>query len=95
MAAQATPEEIALRVTDTGIGIPPEELTRIFDRFYRVDKVRSRAQGGMGLALVRAIAEAQGGRVEAQSRVGAGSTFLIHLPLQSQSGTRVRVEPTL
>ena len=72
-------------ITDTGIGIPPEDMPFIFERFYRVDKSRSRAEGGsgLGLAICRHIAEAHGGKIEVESQVGAGSTFSVWLPLQS------------
>lgn len=72
-----------LVVSDTGIGIPPEALERIFDRFYRVDKTRSRAGGGtgLGLAIVKAIVDAHGGRVSVSSAPGQGTTFLVRLPM--------------
>ena len=70
-----------LSVTDTGIGIPPESVPKIFDRFYRVDKSRSRAAGGVGLGLsiVRAIVDAHKGKIEVSSEVGKGTTFTIFL----------------
>ncbi len=73
------------RVADTGIGIPNDELPRIFDRFYRVDKARSRGRGGtgLGLAIVMAIAEAHGGRVTVESTPGKGSVFTLHLPISN------------
>jgi len=72
-------------ITDTGVGIPAEEIPFIFERFYRVDKSRSRINGGsgLGLAICRHIAEAHGGRIEVESQVGVGSTFSVWLPLQS------------
>ena len=72
-------------ITDTGVGIPAEDIPFIFERFYRVDKSRSRAEGGtgLGLAICRHIAEAHGGKIEVKSQVGAGSTFSVWLPLQS------------
>jgi heavy metal sensor kinase len=74
-----------LAITDTGVGIPAEDIPLIFERFYRVDKSRSRAEGGtgLGLAICRHIAEAHGGKIEVESRVGVGSTFSVWLPLQS------------
>jgi two-component system phosphate regulon sensor histidine kinase PhoR len=74
--------ETVIEVADEGPGIPAEHLDRIFERFYRVDKARSRAMGGtgLGLAIVKHIAHAHGGRVEVESVVGKGSTFRIHLP---------------
>src|SRR6185436_15259280 len=75
-------------VTDDGIGIAPEHLPRVFDRFYRVDPARARATGGtgLGLAIVKRVAESHGGTVEAVSEAGAGSTFTVLLPAASVSG---------
>jgi two-component system sensor histidine kinase SenX3 len=75
--------EAELRVTDTGIGISSRDLDRIFERFYRVDPARSRATGGtgLGLSIVRHVAESHGGTVEVRSVLGAGSTFIVRLPL--------------
>ena len=69
-------------VADTGSGIPAADLTRIFERFYRVDAARSRSTGGtgLGLAIVKHVAELHGGRVEVESRLGQGSTFRIRVP---------------
>lgn len=71
-----------LSVSDTGEGIPPEHLGRIFDRFYRVDRARARERGsaGLGLSIARWIAEAHGGRITVESAVGRGTTFTIRLP---------------
>lgn len=79
---QATTDEVAISVQDTGIGVPTEDLPRVFERFYRVDRARSRDSGGtgLGLALVRHVAERSGGTVEAASEPGAGSTFTLRLP---------------
>jgi two-component system phosphate regulon sensor histidine kinase PhoR len=74
-------ERIAVYVEDTGIGIPSEDLDRVFERFYRVDKGRSRDMGGtgLGLAIVRHIAEAHGERVSVESALGKGTTFSLEL----------------
>jgi signal transduction histidine kinase len=74
--------EITVRISDTGIGIPEGKIPRIFERFYRVDKARSKATGGtgLGLSIVRHVAENHGGRVTVQSTPGEGSTFTVYLP---------------
>ncbi|MGA3086029.1 MAG: ATP-binding protein [Thermodesulfobacteriota bacterium] len=74
---------IKISVEDTGIGIPKEHLDRIFERFYRVDKARSREMGGtgLGLAIVKHIVETHGGTVQVQSTLGKGSTFIITLSI--------------
>ena len=74
--------EVVIEVADTGIGIPQDAIPRIFERFYRVDKGRSREEGGtgLGLAIVKHVAQAHGGQVEVESRMGRGSIFRIHLP---------------
>jgi len=81
------PTEVTVTVADNGPGIPPEHLTRIFDRFYRVDSARSREMGGsgLGLSIVREIAALHGGRVEVESAVGAGSVFRVILPAAKPS----------
>jgi two-component system, OmpR family, sensor histidine kinase SenX3 len=74
--------EITIRISDTGIGIPEGKIPRIFERFYRVDKARSKATGGtgLGLSIVRHVAENHGGRVTVHSTPGEGSTFTVYLP---------------
>jgi signal transduction histidine kinase len=76
--------EVAVEVEDTGPGIPPGHLPHLFDRFYRTDASRSRTTGGagLGLAIVRQLAEAHGGRVWVESEVGKGSTFGFSLPAE-------------
>ena len=82
ISASLKNDEIMIRVQDHGIGIPKENLSRLFERFYRVDKARSRELGGtgLGLAIVKHIAQAHGGRVSVESILGKGSTFSLHLP---------------
>jgi len=76
-------QEAILVVKDSGIGIPATDLPLIFDRFYRVDKARTRSAGGtgLGLAIVKFIIEMHGGRIDVKSIVNQGTTFTIHLPL--------------
>jgi len=80
--AQRAGNALLIRVTDTGSGIPPDHLPRIFERFYRVDPGRSRQEGGtgLGLAIVKHLVEAHGGRVEAESEIGRGTTVLLYFP---------------
>jgi two-component system phosphate regulon sensor histidine kinase PhoR len=82
LAITARGGEVLLEVRDTGIGIPPEALPRLFERFYRVDTGRSREEGGtgLGLAIVKHVAQAHGGKVEVESRMGQGSVFRVRLP---------------
>lgn len=82
VAIETTPEEVRVEVTDTGIGIMSQDLPRVFERFYRVDKARSRQSGGtgLGLAIVKNIVEMHGGVVTVQSEYGRGSTFGFTLP---------------
>lgn len=76
------PGRVEIEVADTGPGIPPEDLGRVFDRFFRVDKGRSRREGGsgLGLAIVREVMASQGGTVRATSAEGAGTTFTLSIP---------------
>ncbi len=79
-------EEILLRVSDTGHGIAPEDLPHIFDRFYRADSSRSLPGNGLGLSLVRAIAENHGGSVHAESTPGKGTDFIITFSAAGRRG---------
>jgi PAS domain S-box-containing protein len=97
LSLQRAGESIELRVRDTGVGIPPDQLTRIFERFRRVENARSRTYEGtgIGLALVQELARLHGGSVQVDSVLGAGSTFRVtiptgaaHLPAERIQGTR-------
>lgn len=79
-------EEAVLTVKDTGIGIPEDAIPHLFERFYRVDKARSRGTGGtgLGLAIVERIVELHGGAVSVESEVNRGSKFTVHLPLRGE-----------
>jgi signal transduction histidine kinase len=81
--AEAAPGGVWLGVRDTGVGIAPEHLSRIFERFYRVDAARSREAGGtgLGLAIVKHLTEAHGGQVRAESTPGRGTTIAAFLPM--------------
>ncbi|MCL1957995.1 MAG: ATP-binding protein, partial [Spirochaetes bacterium] len=76
-------DELVFEVRDKGIGISPEHQERIFERFYRVDKARSRSAGGtgLGLSIVRHISLLHKGKAEVESRAGEGSTFRIRIPI--------------
>jgi signal transduction histidine kinase len=76
----------AIAVADTGQGIAPEDLPHIFERFYRTDKSRSRAEGhsGLGLAICKVIVDAEEGRIDVRSQLGVGTTFTVRLPSAAQ-----------
>jgi heavy metal sensor kinase len=80
-------------IADTGIGIPPEHLPHIFERFYRVDKARARADGGvgLGLAIAKIIAESHKGTIAVASEVGKGTTFTISIPLKGPEDSITKV----
>jgi signal transduction histidine kinase len=80
--ARSDDDFVRIEIEDTGIGIPSRYTDRVFERFFRVDRARSRESGGtgLGLSIVRTVAVAHGGTVDVSSRVGVGSTFTIRLP---------------
>jgi len=75
--------EARLAISDTGAGIPPESMDKIFERFYRVDKSRTRAEGGfgLGLSIVKWVVDAHHGRISVTSRPGEGSVFTVLMPM--------------
>ena len=83
ISAEPRGERVALAVTDTGIGIAPEDLPHVFERFYRTDRARGRDTGGtgLGLAIVKGAVDAMGGEVTAESELGTGSRFTLLLPI--------------
>jgi two-component system sensor histidine kinase VicK len=83
ISARADDDFVYVRVKDTGIGIPESDLERVFDRFYRVDKARSREEGGsgLGLSIAKEIIERHGGTIEIESRYGEGTTVTVSLPV--------------
>jgi two-component system sensor histidine kinase SenX3 len=85
--ARYHPYSVELSVTDQGVGIPQRDLDRIFERFYRVDRARSRATGGtgLGLSIVRHVASSHGGDVRVESTEGEGSTFTLTLPAKRRT----------
>ncbi len=84
---------VQIRVTDRGIGIAPEDQQRVFERFFRVDKARSRSTGGtgLGLAIVKHVVANHSGTIKLWSRPGTGSTFTIELPIHQATAADVSV----
>jgi two-component system phosphate regulon sensor histidine kinase PhoR len=73
---------VEIVIADTGVGIPSQDLPRIFERFYRIDKARSRQVGGtgLGLSIVKHVVERMNGAIEVESQLGRGSVFTLRLP---------------
>jgi len=86
---------IEVFVRDTGMGIPPEDLPRLFERFYRVDKARSREMGGtgLGLSIVKHLVAAHDGSIRVESRPNEGSTFFFTLPVDEPSPAAQQLNP--
>jgi two-component system, OmpR family, phosphate regulon sensor histidine kinase PhoR len=82
VSCRMAPDRVAIEVVDTGIGIPRDDLPRVFERFYRVDKARSREMGGtgLGLSIVKNLVNTLGGQIAVESRPGQGSLFRVTLP---------------
>lgn len=93
--AQRRGQDLAIRVTDTGTGIPKEALPKIFEQFYRVHQPNQQIKGtGLGLAIVKKIVDVHGGRIEVESEVGKGTSFTVLLPLSGQAGQEVLPDKT-
>ena len=86
VTAEEHDNRVKVSVTDTGEGIPAEDLPNIFERFYRIDKSRTRATGGsgLGLTIAKRLVEAHGGQIEVQSEPGKGSRFTFTLPVSAE-----------
>ncbi len=89
LGLERTDTWVRVSVRDTGVGIPAEDVPHVFERFYRVDKARSREKGGtgLGLSIAQWIAQAHGGRLEVESEVGVGTMFTLWLPVAHQETT--------
>lgn len=81
LSAEQAGREVVIAVRDSGVGVPAQDLSRIFERFYKADRARSGGGSGLGLAIARHIVQAHGGRIWAESVEGQGSTFYFSLPL--------------
>ena len=85
LSVQKQNEELLIRVSDTGMGIPKKDLLKIFDRFYCVHRQGKQIQGtGLGLAIINKIMMRHGGRIEVESKLNQGSTFTVFLPLEAK-----------
>jgi two-component system phosphate regulon sensor histidine kinase PhoR len=91
VSARESDSHVAIQIADTGVGIPSQDLPRIFERFYRVDKARSREVGGtgLGLSIVKHVVERMNGQVRVESQLGRGSTFTVLLPSVARAVTEL------
>jgi signal transduction histidine kinase len=92
VSARQVEDQVAISVRDTGIGINPESLEKIFDRFYRSDEavVQQIPGTGLGLAIVQSLVEMHGGQITVSSQVGEGSTFTVYLPVATSERVFVK-----
>ena len=80
LSAAKKDDQVEIRVTDNGIGLIPEKLEHVFDRFYRTSETSSASGFGLGLAIAKSLVEAQGGDISMTSEVGKGSEVILHFP---------------
>jgi two-component system phosphate regulon sensor histidine kinase PhoR len=85
-------EELEIAIADTGIGIPPDDLTRVFERFYKTDRSRSSGGTGLGLAIAKHLVQAHGGRIWAEHNSPRGSVFCFTLPVETVAQANVSTE---
>ena len=85
MRVRAFPSEVTVEIEDQGIGIETDDLTRVFEPFFRSDRSRARGTGGVGIALCRRIVEVHQGRIEVKSAQGQGTTVTVRLPLHAKT----------
>lgn len=85
ITTQQHEKEILITIQDTGVGIAPEHIPHIFERFYRVSQSRSSRGAGLGLAIALEIAHAHNGNIEVESEAGKGTTFTVQLPVLSET----------
>jgi two-component system phosphate regulon sensor histidine kinase PhoR len=81
VSAQKVENAVRVSIQDTGVGIPDEDVPRIFERFYKADRARSGGGTGLGLSIARHIVEGHGGKIGLESRLGEGSTFFFTIPV--------------
>jgi two-component system phosphate regulon sensor histidine kinase PhoR len=84
VSAVSSDKKIVFAVKDSGIGIPPDDLNRIFERFFKADRARSSGGTGLGLSICKHLVEAHGGKIWAESRLDEGSTFSFSIPLPGE-----------
>jgi two-component system sensor histidine kinase KdpD len=91
--AHASEADLVMQVADRGVGIPPEDLARVFDKFYRVQRPGSVSGTGLGLSICKGIVEAHGGSIGAENRSGGGTVITISMPLGASADSQVEENP--
>jgi two-component system phosphate regulon sensor histidine kinase PhoR len=87
VSAEAHGDKVIVSIHDTGVGIPDEDIPRIFERFYKADRARSGGGTGLGLAIAKHLVQAHGGQIWVKSKEGQGSTFYFSLPIARDSAS--------